>query len=48
MSEIFLFYKLTLTSGQNMFHLHLLIGLISSKKFWRLAKNLVPILKAVI
>ena len=31
-----------------MFYLHLLFGLISSKKYWRAAKNLVPVLKWVI
>ena len=31
-----------------MFYLHLLIGLISSKKYWRETKNLVPALNEVI
>ena len=31
-----------------MFYLHLLIRLISSKKHWRVAKNLVPVLTGVI
>ena len=31
-----------------MFYLHLLVGLISSKKYCRVVKNLVPILKGVI
>ena len=31
-----------------MFHLHLLIGLTSCKKRWRVAKHLVPVLKEVI
>ena len=48
MSEIFLFYKLKITSGRNMFYLHFLIDLISSKKYWRVAKNSVLILKEVI
>ena len=48
MSERFLFYKPTITSGWNIFYLHLLIGLITSKIYWRIAKNLVPILKRVI
>ena len=28
-----------------MFYLHLLTGLISSTKYWRVAKNLLPVLK---
>ena len=31
-----------------MYYLPLLIGLISSNKYWRLTKNLVPVLKGVI
>ena len=31
-----------------MFYLHLLIGLISSIKYWRVAKKLVLLLKVVI
>ena len=31
-----------------MFYLHLLIGLISSKRYWRVAKTLVPVFKRVI
>ena len=31
-----------------MFYLHLLIGLISSNKYWRVAKKLVLLLKVVI
>ena len=31
-----------------MFHLHLLTGLISSKKYWRVVKKLVAVLKGVI
>ena len=31
-----------------MFYLHLLIRLISSKKYWRVGKNFVAILKEVI
>ena len=31
-----------------MFYLHVLIGLISSKKYWRVAKFLVPVLEGVI
>ena len=31
-----------------MLYLHLLVGLITSKKYWILAKNLVPFLKRVI
>ena len=31
-----------------MFYLHSLIGLINSKKYWRVTKNLVPALKGVI
>ena len=31
-----------------MFYLHLLIDVISSKEYWRLAKNLVLVLKGVI
>ena len=31
-----------------MFHLHLLIVLISPKKYWRVAKHLVPVLKGVV
>ena len=42
MSETFLFYKLTITPE---FYLHLLIGLISSMKYWRVAKKLVPIFR---
>ena len=45
MSGIFLFYKLTETSGWNM--IHLILGLIISKKYWRVAKNLVPVLKVI-
>ena len=41
MSEVFLFYKLTITPGWSMSYLHLLIGLISSKKYRRAAKNLI-------
>ena len=49
MSGIFLFYKLAITSGQNMFYLHFLIKLLSSnKKYWSAAKNLVPVLKGAI
>ena len=48
MSERFLFYKRTITSGWNTFYLHLLIGLITSKIYWTIAKNLVAILKHVI
>ena len=45
---MFLFYKLTIMSGLNMFYIHLLIGLISSKKYCRAAKNLVLALKVII
>ena len=31
-----------------MFYLHFLIGLISSKKYCRVAKNLVPVFKGII
>ena len=31
-----------------MFYLHLLIGLISSNKYWRVAKKLLLLLKVVI
>ena len=31
-----------------MFYLHLLIRFISFKKYWRVAKNLVPAVKGVI
>ena len=31
-----------------MFYLHLLIGFISSMKYWRVVKKLVPILKGII
>ena len=48
MSEFFLFYKLTITSGLNMFCLYLLIGLIRCRKYWRAAKNLVLVLKVII
>ena len=48
MSNIFLLYKLTITSACNMFDLHWLIGLISPKKYWRVAKDSAPILKGVI
>ena len=49
MSEIFLFYKFTIMSGLNMlYYLHLLFELISSKEYWRVTKNLVPVLERVI
>ena len=48
MSDIFLFYKLATTSGRNMFYLHLLNGLINSKKYWKLAKKLMLFKKGVI
>ena len=35
-------------SGWNMFYLHLLVGLKCSKKYWRVAKISVPVLKTVI
>ena len=38
MSEIFLFL-LTILPGWNMFYLHLLTGLISSDRYWRVAKK---------
>ena len=39
MNEICLFYKLAITSQENRFYLNLLIKLINSKKYWRVAKN---------
>ena len=48
MSEAFLLYNLTITSGWDMFYLHLLIGLISYNKYWRVEKKLVLLLKVVI
>ena len=48
MNEIYLFYKLTKMSGRNLFYLCFFNGLISFKKYWRVAKNLVPVLKGVI
>ena len=35
-------------SGRNMFYWHFSIGLISSRKYWSVAKSLVPVLKMVI
>ena len=35
-------------SGRNMFYWHFSIGLISSRKYWSVAKSLVPVLKRVI
>ena len=46
MSVIFLFYELTIKSGWSIFYL--VIGLISSKKYRTVAKNLVTVLKWVI
>ena len=37
-----------MSSGWNIICLHLLIGLISSKTYWRKAKKIVPALKRVI
>ena len=39
MNEICPFYKLAITSQENRFYLNLLIKLINSKKYWRVAKN---------
>ena len=46
MSEIFLFVGLT--SGWNLIYLHLLIRLISSKKYWSVVENSVTVLKGLI
>ena len=48
MSEIFVFYKLAITSGCNMFYLHLLIELVSPNKYWRVLKSFLSILKGAI
>ena len=42
---MFFLYKLTTTSGWKMLNLHLLARLISSTKYWRVVKKLVPFLK---
>ena len=48
MSESFLFYKVTVMFGWNMFYLHLTIGVIISKKYWRAAKKLKLVLKGAV
>lgn len=47
MSGIFLFYEFTITSGLNIFNLHLETGLVTSKKYWRVSSKR-PFLKEVI
>ena len=47
MSEIFLFHQIATTSGWNVWNLQLLIGLITSKKYLRVAKK-TSVLKCVI
>ena len=47
MSGIFLFYEFTITSGLNIFYLHLETGLVTSKKYWRVSSK-GPFLKEVI
>ena len=42
------FCEPAITSGWNMFDLHLPIGSIISKKYERVAKKIVPVLKGVI
>ena len=47
MSGIFLLYEFTITSGLNIFYLHLETGLVTSKKYWRVSSK-GPFLKEVI
>lgn len=43
MLETLPFHKLTVTSGLNMFYLRLVIGLISSRKYWRVEKGVIQV-----
>ena len=46
MNEIDLFWKPKITSGWNVFYLHLLNGLITCTKYWRVSNKLVLVWKA--
>ena len=48
MNKIFLFYKPTIASGWNIFYSHLLTGVISSKKCWRVENKLMLVSEGVI